>query len=59
MTSIKIQGVSNIRDIYRLLKESKTKHWPIRQIGPGVYEVTLRESDPMLSYILLRYSTST
>lgn len=54
--TIRINGKKNLHEIYALFKKNKTKHWPIRcVIASDVYEITLKEDDPMLSFLLLKY----
>lgn len=56
LTTIKIKGVKNVSSIYRLFKENKTWHMPIRFVEtPDIYEITLRANDPMTSFLQLRY----
>lgn len=55
--TVRIRGIENVREIYALFKSKRVKHWPIRFVQvPDIYEITLRESDPMLGFIVLKYS---
>ena len=56
--TIRINGLKNLHEIYALFKKNKVKHWPVRFIQtPDVYAITLKEDDPMLSYLLLKYGS--
>ena len=56
LITIKIKGVKNIREVNRLFKETQTWHAPTRFVQtPDVWEVTIRETDPMVSYLQLKY----
>lgn len=55
LTTIKIKGVDNIREIYKLFKDNKTWHMPIRNLGSNEYGVTVKECDPTVSYLQLKY----
>jgi hypothetical protein len=55
LKTVIVRGSSNIREVCDLFRKNNVKHWPIRAVQPGVYEITLEEDNPMLSYLLLRY----
>jgi hypothetical protein len=55
--NIRIKGVRNVAGLYELFKANKTWHMPFRFIAsPDEYEITLKEQDPMVSFLQLRYS---
>ncbi len=55
LTTIKIKGVENIREIYKLFKEHKTWHGPFHNLGSSTYEITVKEGDPAVSFLHLKY----
>jgi hypothetical protein len=52
--TIHVKG-ENIGEVCTLFKKNKVKHWPIRVAHPGVYAVTLKPDDPIISLLLLKY----
>jgi hypothetical protein len=54
LKTINIKG-EHISKVYALFKKNNVKHWPVRMIRPGMYEVTLKSDNPILSFLLLKY----
>jgi hypothetical protein len=53
---IRIKGVKNVSSLYALFKANNTWHMPFRMIADNEYEITLRENDPLVSFLSLRYT---
>ena len=56
LTTIEIKGTKNVSKLYELFKANDTWHMPFKFTGtPDTYEITLKENDPMVSFLQLRY----
>lgn len=55
MTTLKIKA-TNIQEVAKLLREEKVWHMPFRYYL-GHYEVTLKDDDPNVSMLVLKYTS--